>query len=68
MIIEKWFWAIFTFFGKIYSAEVSELSFNNFIFRDIIVVCGGVIPPQDYEFLYESGVTSIFGPGKWTWS
>ena len=28
------------------------------------MVCGGVIPPQDYEFLYESGVTCIFGPGK----
>eukprot|EP00118_Oscarella_pearsei_P017978 m.181444 g.181444 ORF g.181444 m.181444 type:complete len:746 (+) comp39272_c0_seq12:67-2304(+) len=31
--------------------------------HDILVVCGGVIPPQDYEFLYESGVSSIFGPG-----
>ncbi|XP_065840016.1 methylmalonyl-CoA mutase, mitochondrial-like [Oscarella lobularis] len=30
---------------------------------DILVVCGGVIPPQDYDFLYESGVSSIFGPG-----
>ncbi|TSK58048.1 Methylmalonyl-CoA mutase, mitochondrial [Bagarius yarrelli] len=30
---------------------------------DIMVVCGGVIPPQDYEFLYESGVCCIFGPG-----
>ncbi|XP_002158942.3 methylmalonyl-CoA mutase, mitochondrial isoform X1 [Hydra vulgaris] len=30
---------------------------------DIVVVCGGVIPPQDYPFLYECGVTSIFGPG-----
>ncbi|GAB6027164.1 hypothetical protein CHUAL_013918 [Chamberlinius hualienensis] len=30
---------------------------------DIIVVCGGVIPPQDYDFLYENGVSSIFGPG-----
>lgn len=33
-------------------------------FSDIIVVCGGVIPPQDYNFLYEVGVTCIFGPGK----
>ncbi|XP_077978455.1 methylmalonyl-CoA mutase, mitochondrial-like [Glandiceps talaboti] len=31
--------------------------------EDILVICGGVIPPQDYEFLYESGVASIFGPG-----
>ena len=29
----------------------------------ILVVCGGVIPPQDYDFLYEAGVSSIFGPG-----
>jgi methylmalonyl-CoA mutase len=31
--------------------------------EDIIVVAGGVIPQQDYSFLYESGVASIFGPG-----
>ena len=30
---------------------------------DILVVCGGVIPPQDYPGLYESGVTAIYGPG-----
>lgn len=30
---------------------------------DIHVVAGGVIPPQDYNFLYEAGVTGIFGPG-----
>ena len=30
---------------------------------NIRVVVGGVIPPQDYEFLYESGVAGIFGPG-----
>ena len=30
---------------------------------DIIVVCGGVIPPQDYGMLYEAGVAAIFGPG-----
>mmetsp|Transcript_33742 Transcript_33742/g.43107 ORF Transcript_33742/g.43107 Transcript_33742/m.43107 type:complete len:757 (+) Transcript_33742:65-2335(+) len=29
----------------------------------IVVVAGGVIPPQDYEFLYEAGVAKIFGPG-----
>lgn len=32
-------------------------------FSDIVVVCGGVIPPQDYQFLYDNGVASIFGPG-----
>ncbi|XP_015779249.1 PREDICTED: methylmalonyl-CoA mutase, mitochondrial-like [Acropora digitifera] len=30
---------------------------------DIVVVCGGVIPPQDYEFLYKAGVNAVFGPG-----
>ncbi|XP_060707474.1 methylmalonyl-CoA mutase, mitochondrial [Hemiscyllium ocellatum] len=30
---------------------------------DILVICGGVIPPQDYDILYKSGVCSIFGPG-----
>jgi methylmalonyl-CoA mutase len=29
----------------------------------IAVVVGGVIPPQDYEFLYKAGVSGIFGPG-----
>ncbi|WP_420346436.1 methylmalonyl-CoA mutase [Pelagibius sp.] len=31
---------------------------------DIIVVCGGVIPPQDYDFLMKSGVSAIYGPGS----
>lgn len=31
--------------------------------QDIIIVVGGVIPPQDYEFLYENGAVAIFGPG-----
>ena len=30
---------------------------------DILVVCGGVIPKQDYDFLYNVGVSAIFGPG-----
>jgi methylmalonyl-CoA mutase len=30
---------------------------------DIVVVVGGVIPPQDYDFLYEHGVAAVFGPG-----
>ncbi len=30
---------------------------------DIIVICGGVIPSQDYEFLKAAGVKAIFGPG-----
>ncbi|MEA3496954.1 MAG: methylmalonyl-CoA mutase [Bacteroidota bacterium] len=31
--------------------------------EDIMVIVGGVIPHQDYEFLYESGAVGIFGPG-----
>ncbi len=31
--------------------------------EDIIVIAGGVIPAQDYDFLYQSGVAAIFGPG-----
>ncbi|MEL6375985.1 MAG: methylmalonyl-CoA mutase [Pseudomonadota bacterium] len=30
---------------------------------DIIVICGGVIPQQDYDFLMGAGVKAIFGPG-----
>jgi len=30
---------------------------------DIIVICGGVIPHQDYDFLQKAGVKAIFGPG-----
>ncbi|MCZ6556123.1 MAG: methylmalonyl-CoA mutase [Candidatus Dadabacteria bacterium] len=31
--------------------------------EDIMVVAGGVIPKQDYDFLYDAGITAIFGPG-----
>jgi methylmalonyl-CoA mutase len=31
--------------------------------EDIVVIVGGVIPAQDYEFLYENGASAIFGPG-----
>jgi len=31
--------------------------------EDILVIAGGVIPPQDYQFLYDAGVAAIFGPG-----
>ena len=30
---------------------------------DILVVVGGVVPPQDYKFLYDAGVAGIYGPG-----
>ena len=30
---------------------------------EILVICGGVIPQQDYDFLYNAGVKAIFGPG-----
>jgi methylmalonyl-CoA mutase len=31
--------------------------------EDIIVVCGGVIPRQDYQYLMDNGVSAVFGPG-----
>ncbi len=31
--------------------------------EDILVICGGVIPQQDYQYLYDRGVKAIFGPG-----
>jgi methylmalonyl-CoA mutase len=31
--------------------------------EDILVVVGGIVPPSDYEFLYQIGVVGIFGPG-----
>ena len=31
--------------------------------EDIMVIIGGVIPAQDYDFLYEHGAAAIFGPG-----
>jgi methylmalonyl-CoA mutase len=32
--------------------------------EDVVVVCGGVIPAQDYQALYDAGVHAIFGPGS----
>jgi methylmalonyl-CoA mutase len=31
--------------------------------EDIMIIVGGVIPPQDYDFLHKTGVVAIFGPG-----
>jgi len=31
--------------------------------EDILVVVGGVIPPQDYDYLYKAGAAGVFGPG-----
>ncbi|MBW1898136.1 MAG: methylmalonyl-CoA mutase [Deltaproteobacteria bacterium] len=31
--------------------------------EDVLVVVGGVIPPGDYQFLYDAGVVGVFGPG-----
>jgi methylmalonyl-CoA mutase len=30
---------------------------------DILVICSGVIPPKDYDFLKKAGVSAIYGPG-----
>jgi methylmalonyl-CoA mutase len=32
--------------------------------EDVLVVVGGIIPPSDYDFLYDAGVSRIFGPGS----
>jgi len=32
--------------------------------EDVMVIVGGVIPPQDYQFLYDAGAAAIFGPGS----
>jgi len=29
----------------------------------IVLIAGGVIPPDDYQFLFDHGVSSVFGPG-----
>ena len=39
-------------------AELKELGRE-----DIMVIAGGVIPKQDYDFLFEAGVSGVFGPG-----
>jgi methylmalonyl-CoA mutase len=36
---------------------------KNYGREDIMVIAGGVIPPQDYQFLFDSGVVGVFGPG-----
>jgi methylmalonyl-CoA mutase len=40
---------------------IEELKIHNR--EDIMVIVGGVIPPQDYDFLHKAGVMAIFGPG-----
>lgn len=39
---------------------MKQLKSNN---MNVLVVVGGVIPQQDYQFLYDQGVTAVFGPG-----
>ena len=40
---------------------VTELKMNGA--DDIVLIVGGVIPQQDYQFLYDHGAHCIFGPG-----
>ncbi len=42
-------------------AVIEEL--KNYGREDIMVVVGGVIPKQDYQFLYDAGAVAVFGPG-----
>ena len=39
-------------------------SLKEFKRKDILVIIGGVIPEKDYQFLINSGVSGIFGPGS----
>ena len=32
--------------------------------KDILVIAGGVIPKKDYDYLFEAGVSGVFGPGS----
>ena len=43
-----------------------ELNLKFIRYSDIVLVVGGVIPPHDYDFLYEAGVSDVFGPGKFS--
>lgn len=42
-------------------ALIAELKKNDM--SDVVVICGGVIPPSDYDFLLQAGVSAVFGPG-----
>jgi methylmalonyl-CoA mutase len=46
--------------GNMYTSQAELKALGR---DDVLVVVGGVIPPQDYQFLYDAGVSSIFGPG-----
>ena len=50
--------------GYFYTYLFKVFSVNLLYSRDIVVVAGGVIPPQDYEELYQSGCAAVFGPGN----
>ena len=47
--------------GKLLKGVMEEL--KKLGREDIMVIAGGVIPPQDYDFLYKAGAACIFGPG-----
>ncbi|WP_396177248.1 hypothetical protein, partial [Flavobacterium sp.] len=36
---------------------------KNYGREDIMVIVGGVIPAQDYQFLFDAGAVAVFGPG-----
>lgn len=46
------------------STHLLPSNYNAMLFcSDLVIVVGGVIPAQDYEFLYKTGVHLVFGPG-----
>ena len=57
----KWFDWLKSIFKTLVPQLVDELT--KLGRPDILVIAGGVIPPQDYDYLYERNVAAIFGPG-----
>ena len=50
-------------FSQLGDREVRVVALDAEGASDILIICGGVIPPQDYAFLKAHGVSAIYGPG-----
>ena len=50
-------------YSEIHPHDISLEELKKLGREDIVVIAGGVIPAQDYDFLYKAGVAAIFGPG-----
>ena len=59
-------WTLFANTGLAVGDKIEYViieTINPYTLNDILVICGGVIPAQDYKFLKDAGVKAIFGPG-----